>query len=64
MADSETINVVVALNISDAILNRLREVSPRLHVERLYPTVPDKAWTTVDILFTSNVFPKPEHLAR
>ena len=60
MADSETINVVVALNISDAILNRLREVSPRLHVERLYPTVPDKAWTTVDILFTSNVFPKPE----
>ncbi|MEO8393442.1 MAG: D-2-hydroxyacid dehydrogenase [Chloroflexota bacterium] len=60
MADSETINVVVAMNFSDAIITRLREVSPRLHVERLYPTVPDKAWSNVDILFTSNIFPKPE----
>jgi len=60
MADSETIHVVVAMNFSDAIINRVREVSPRLHVERFYPTVPDKAWANVDILFTSNIFPKPE----
>ena len=60
MADSETINVVVAMNFSDAIINRLREVSPRLHVERYHPTVPDKVWATVDILFTSNNFPTPE----
>ena len=60
MADSETINVVVAMNFSDAIINRLREVSPRLHIERHYPTVPDKVWATVDILFTTNIFPTSE----
>ncbi|MBI1257337.1 MAG: D-2-hydroxyacid dehydrogenase [Chloroflexi bacterium] len=60
MADSETINVVVAMNFSDAIINQLREVSPRLHVERYHPTVPDKVWATADILFTSNNFPTLE----
>ena len=60
MADSDTINVVVAMNFSDAIINRLREVSPRLHIERHYPTVPDKVWATVDILFATNTFPTSE----
>ncbi len=60
MTDSETINVVVALNLTDALLNRLREMSPRLHIEHYPQAVPDKAWANAEILITAVQFPKPE----
>ncbi|MCC6802911.1 MAG: D-2-hydroxyacid dehydrogenase [Anaerolineae bacterium] len=60
MADGDTINVVVATEISDVLVNQIREVSPRLHVERHFPTVPDKVLASAEILFTSRTLPKPE----
>lgn len=61
MADSSTepIHVVVAMNFSDAILERLREISPRLHIERHFPTVPDRAWPEAEVLYTSRILPDP-----
>ena len=40
MAESERINVTVAIDFSDAILADLREISPRLQIERHFPDVP------------------------
>lgn len=60
MADGETINIVVAMDFSDALLDKVREVSPRLNVRRYFPNVPDEAWTSAEILFTGGVLPKPE----
>ncbi len=64
MADNDLVNVVVAANFSDDLLNQLREVSPRLRVERCFPTVPDKAWANAEILYTGNTFPQPEQAPR
>ncbi len=60
MADNETINVIVAMEFAEELLSQAREVSPRLHIEKYAQTVPDKAWASAEILFTTNVFPKPE----
>lgn len=60
MADGDTINVVVVVDVSDELINQLREVSPRLHVERHYPNVPEKTLANAEILFTSRTLPKPE----
>lgn len=60
MPESEPINIVVAMNFSDDILNSLREISPRLKIERYSGAVPEKAWANVEILYTGNTFPKPE----
>jgi phosphoglycerate dehydrogenase-like enzyme len=64
MPDSDSINVIVAMNIAEDLVNSLREVSPRLRIER-YPTnVPDRAWENVEILYTGGAFPKPEQAPR
>jgi phosphoglycerate dehydrogenase-like enzyme len=55
----ETVNVVVAMDFSDAIMERIRAVSPRLKVERHYPDVPDKVWENVEVLYTLRHFPDP-----
>lgn len=59
MADSETIHVVVAMDFSDELIDQLREVSPRLHVERHPSGVPDSAWADAEILFTGRLLPTP-----
>lgn len=60
MADTnDPIHVIVAMDFSDAIMAELKEVSPRLRVERHFPTVPDKAWAEAEILYTSYIFPDP-----
>ena len=64
MPESEIINVVVAMNFSDELLNSLRGVSPRLRIERYTGTVPERAWANVEILYTGNTFPKPEQAPR
>lgn len=64
MPDSEAINVVVAMNFSDDLLNSLREVSPRLRIERYTSNVPERAWANVEILYTGGTFPKPEQAPR
>ncbi len=60
MADSERINVTVAIDFSDAILADLREISPRLQIERHFPVVPPEVMARTEILYTIGYFPEPE----
>ena len=48
----DKINVVVAVDYDDNILNNLRQVSPRLQIEKHYPNVPKRAWKNAEILCT------------
>lgn len=54
---NERIHVVVAMDFSDALMDTLKAVSPRLRVERHFPKVPDKVWETVEVLYTSRRLP-------
>ncbi|MCB9453481.1 MAG: D-2-hydroxyacid dehydrogenase [Anaerolineaceae bacterium] len=38
---------------------QLRDISPRLNIERHYPQVPEAAWGNVEVLYTLNRFPDP-----
>lgn len=57
MAENPIINVVIAMDFSDEILELLQAVSPRLRIERHFPKVPDAAWQDVEVLYTSHIFP-------
>lgn len=58
------VNVVVAMDFDDDILTQLRAVSPRLVIERHFPTVPDRAWHDAEVLYTSSALPTPEQAPR
>lgn len=60
MTDNEQINVVVTVDFSEAIMTRLREISPRLNVKKYTSAVPDNVWSTAEVLYTSRIFPAPE----
>ena len=60
MAESERINVTVAIDFSDAILADLREISPRLQIERHFPDVPVDVMARTEVLYTVGYFPEPE----
>jgi phosphoglycerate dehydrogenase-like enzyme len=54
------INVVVAMDFSDEIMERLRAVSPRLNIQRYEPGhVPNDVWATTEVLYTVRDFPEP-----
>ncbi len=57
---AEKIKVVVAIDFSDDIIEQIRAVSPRLHVTRHFPEVPESAWVDAEILYTVRHFPQPE----
>ncbi len=59
---SEPINVVVAIEMTDELIGAIRDVSPRLRVERYGGKVPDKAWANVEVLLTGGTFPTPEQV--
>ncbi|GAB5493355.1 MAG: D-2-hydroxyacid dehydrogenase [Phototrophicaceae bacterium] len=61
MSDDEKINVVVAIDFSDEIMAKIKEVSPRLNVVRHFPEVPDSVWSTTEILYTTRSFPEPDN---
>jgi phosphoglycerate dehydrogenase-like enzyme len=56
----EKINVVVAMNFSDAIMERIQAVSPRFRVAQHFPDVPPNVWASTQILYTARNFPQPE----
>lgn len=60
----EPVQVVVAVDFSDALIQQLREVSPRLKVERHFPNVPDRAWGEAEILYTIRTMPPPAQAPR
>ncbi len=57
---NDQIHVVVALDFSDAIMEQLREISPRLHIEQHHPDVPEQVWSKAEVLYTAGRFPLPE----
>jgi phosphoglycerate dehydrogenase-like enzyme len=61
---SDSINVIVATDFSDELIERIREVSPRLRVERHFPSVPDRAWESAEVLLTGHVFPSSKQAPR
>lgn len=61
---SDPIKVIVAIDFSDEIMEQLRAVSPRLHIERHFPKVPDSAWADAEILYTVRDLPEPEQAPR
>lgn len=58
------INVVVAIDFSDELIEKLREVSPLLNVVRHFPEVPHAVWAETDVLYTISQMPEPEHAPR
>ncbi len=65
MSDSSgVIKVVIATDFSDEIIEQLRGISPRLHIERHFPNVPDSAWADVEILFAGSRLPDPVQVPR
>ena len=58
------INVIVAMDFDDAILAQLRAISPRLNIERHFPTVPDRAWHDAEVLYAGSTLPTPEQAPR
>ena len=60
MADTEAVNVTVAIDFSDDIMVELREISPRLQIERHFPDVPAEVIARTEILYTTGYFPSPE----
>lgn len=61
---SDTLNVVVAADYSDELIEQMREVSPHVKVERHYPNVPDRVWETAEVLLTGRTFPSPKQAPR
>jgi phosphoglycerate dehydrogenase-like enzyme len=64
----DQLNVLVLINFSDAILERLKAISPRLRITRRQAKdaddVPLDLWRTVDILYTGLIAPEPETVPR
>lgn len=60
MSTTDKIHVTIAIDFSDEILAELREISPRLHIERHFPDVPDDVIAQTEILYTTSYFPTPE----
>lgn len=60
----ETINVVVAMDYSDSLIEQIRSLSPRLRVERHFPNVPDRVWAETEVLYTLRTFPEPAQVPR
>lgn len=60
----QPIRVVVAMDFSDEIMAKLRGISPRLHIERHFPNVPDAIWPETEVLYTVRHFPEPTQAPR
>jgi len=62
------IQVLITVPFSDAIVARLREISPRLSIKVLKATkqedIPAEVWEGVEILYTNRVLPNPEQAPR
>lgn len=58
---NEKIRVLVCANFNDEIMDELRAISDRLHIEKRYPEVPTPAYQDIEILYTIWNFPEPDH---
>ena len=60
MAETEAVVVTLAMDFSDEIVAELRELSPRLHIERHIPAVAPEVIARTEVLYTTGYFPEPE----
>jgi phosphoglycerate dehydrogenase-like enzyme len=64
----ELLNVLVTVNFSDAIMDRLKTISPRLKFIRkpvkAASDIAPEMWKTIDILYTTRVLPEPDDAPR
>jgi phosphoglycerate dehydrogenase-like enzyme len=64
----ETLNVLVLMDFSDALMDKLKTVSPRLKftrkVVKAADEIPPDVWSTIDILYTGHIVPEPDSAPR
>lgn len=64
----EPLNVLVLMDLNDALIDKLKALSPRLRVTRKNvksaSEIPDDTWKTVDILYTTWLVPEPDRAPR
>ncbi|MDX1995404.1 MAG: D-2-hydroxyacid dehydrogenase [bacterium] len=58
------VRVTVAADFNDETLQMLREISPRLQIERYFPDVPETVWGQTEVLYTIRHFPDPAQAPR
>jgi phosphoglycerate dehydrogenase-like enzyme len=62
------LDVLITLPLADALVNRLREISPRLritlHPARKVDEISPELWSHTEVLFTDRVLPAPGQAAR
>ncbi|MBC7870344.1 MAG: D-2-hydroxyacid dehydrogenase [Chitinophagaceae bacterium] len=63
-ANKQSIRVTVAADFEDALIQRLRDVSPRLQVEKHFPDVSESVWAETEVLYTIRAFPDPKQAPR
>ncbi|MBX3081398.1 MAG: D-2-hydroxyacid dehydrogenase [Anaerolineae bacterium] len=64
----DTLNVLVTVDLSDAIMDKLKQISPRLKFNRKIvktaSDIPAETWATTDILYTGGIVPEPNAVPR
>ena len=60
MAENERVIVTLAMDFADEIVAEFREISPRLRVERHFPTIAPDVIARTEVLYTTGYFPEPE----
>ncbi len=64
----DSIEILITLPFSDALLAKLRAISPRLKITviraRRPEEIPDDVWEQVQVLYTNRVLPAPEQAPR
>ena len=64
MSDSSPIEVLITNRFSDALMDQLRELSPRLHIThhhaRRAEEIPNDLWERCEVLYTDSVLPDPQ----
>lgn len=64
----EFLNVLITVNFSDAIMDRLKTISPRIKFMRKpvksAADIPPETWKIVDILYTGRILPDPQSAPR
>ncbi len=60
----ERIQVVVAMDFADELVESLAALAPRLRVERHFPQVPASVWADTEVLYASRLIPLPEQAPR
>lgn len=58
----DRINVLVAMDFPERLLEEIRSVSPRLNVVQHYPDVPAGVWGDIEVLYTLKHYPEPEQV--